>query len=83
MFRAPTGGLFLPFQDANAGGETYGAGRYLEPDELPRGALHVDFNYAYGPYCQYNDNWVCTVPPMENWLRVPIRAVLLSNLSRR
>ena len=24
------GGLFLPFQDANAGGDTYGAGRYLD-----------------------------------------------------
>src|SRR5690606_13641077 len=30
VYRDPVSGeLFLPFQDANAGGETYGAGRYL------------------------------------------------------
>src|ERR1700731_2183055 len=31
VYRDPIlGHLFLPFQDANAGGDTYGAGRYLE-----------------------------------------------------
>jgi uncharacterized protein (DUF1684 family) len=74
VFRDPAGGLFLPFQDANAGGETYGAGRYLEPDELPRGVLHVDFNHAYNPYCAYSDEWSCPLPPAENRLRVAIRA---------
>ena len=71
---AQSGDLFLPFQDANAGGETYGAGRYLEVEELEHGRLRVDFNYAYNPYCAYNEAWSCPIPPAENRLAVPIRA---------
>ncbi len=67
-------GYFLPFVDALAGHETYPAGRYLEPEPLPDGRLLVDFNYAYNPYCAYNDRWSCPLPPAENRLRVPIRA---------
>jgi uncharacterized protein (DUF1684 family) len=75
VYRDPvSGGLFLPFQDANAGGETYGAGRYLDVEELPDGRLQLDFNYAYNPYCAYNDIWSCPLPPAENRLRVAIRA---------
>jgi uncharacterized protein len=67
--------LFLPFRDVTSGRETYGAGRYLEvdpPDE--RGHVVVDFNLAYNPYCAYNPEWSCPIPPGENWLAVPIRA---------
>ena len=67
-------GYFLPFADALAGGETYGAGRYLEPEELSDGRLLVDFNLAYNPYCAYNNNWSCPITPAENRLRLPIRA---------
>jgi uncharacterized protein len=67
-------GFFLPFADALAGTETYGAGRYLEPAELPDGRLLIDFNLAYNPYCAYNDAWSCPITPAENRLRVPIRA---------
>lgn len=75
IYREPgEGHLFLPFQDANRGGETYGAGRYLEVDALPGGRVRLDFNYAYNPYCAYNDNWSCPLPPPENRLDVPIRA---------
>lgn len=69
-----SGDLFLPFQDANAGGETYGAGRYLEVPVSEDGLLLVDFNYAYNPYCAYNEQWSCPIPPPENHLRVPIPA---------
>ncbi|RLT36161.1 MAG: DUF1684 domain-containing protein [Chloroflexi bacterium] len=68
------GGLFLPFQDSNAGGETYGAGRYLEVQELGPGELLLDFNYATNPYCAYGDGWSCPIPPPENHLAVAIRA---------
>ncbi|MCJ7512496.1 MAG: DUF1684 domain-containing protein, partial [Anaerolineales bacterium] len=34
-------GYFLPFADGLAGRETYGAGRYLEPEGLPDGRLVV------------------------------------------
>ena len=75
VYRDPaSGGYFLPFQDANAGGETYGAGRYLDVELLPDGKLHVDFNYAYNPYCAYNEQWSCPIPPSENRLSVAIRA---------
>ena len=67
--------LFVPFRDATSGKETYGAGRYLEvapPDE--QGNVVVDFNDAYNPYCAYNPEWSCPIPPGENWLPVAIRA---------
>ncbi len=66
--------FFLPFADALAGKETYGAGRYLEPERLPDGRLHVDFNLAYNPYCAYNARWSCPITPAENRLPVAIRA---------
>jgi uncharacterized protein len=75
VFRdAGSGALFLPFQDANAGGETYGAGRYLEVEAVDGGRLQVDFNYAYNPYCAYNERWSCPIPPSENRLTVAVRA---------
>jgi uncharacterized protein (DUF1684 family) len=68
-------GLFLPFRDATSGTETYGAGRYLEVEPPgPDGTVEVDLNLAYNPFCAYNPDWACPIPPGENWLRVPIRA---------
>ncbi len=66
--------LFLPFADAGAGTETYGAGRYVEVQMLNDGRLLIDFNYAYNPYCAYNERWTCPIPPAENRLSVPIAA---------
>ena len=66
--------FFLPFTDALAGKETYGAGRYLEPERLPDGRLRVDFNLAYNPYCAYSPRWSCPITPAENRLPVAIRA---------
>ena len=71
---ADGGGLFLPFQDANAGVETYGSGRYLDVHPVGDGELLLDFNYAYNPYCAYNERWSCPIPPAENRLDVPIEA---------
>jgi len=67
-------GFFLPFVDSLAGKETYPAGRYLEPEQLPGGRFLVDFNLAYNPYCAYNEHWSCPLTPFENRLKVPIRA---------
>ena len=66
--------FFLPFVDVLAGKETYGAGRYLEPVLAGGGKFLVDFNYAYNPYCAYNENWSCPITPFENRLKVPIKA---------
>ena len=67
-------GFFLPFADSLAGEETYGAGRYLEPQPVRNGNFLVDFNLAYNPFCAYNEKWTCPITPFENRLRVPIRA---------
>ncbi len=68
-------GLFLPFRDTTSGKESYGGGRYLDLDEPgDDGRVEIDFNYAYNPYCAYNEAWTCPLPPPENWLSVPIRA---------
>ena len=67
--------LFLPFRDATSGRETYGAGRYLEVEPPGSdGVVEIDFNLAYNPYCAYNPEWSCPIPPGENWLAVAIRA---------
>jgi uncharacterized protein (DUF1684 family) len=68
------GSFFVPFVDATAPEESYGAGRYLEPEEIHAGELLVDFNLAYNPYCAYNDKWSCPFPPPENRLKVRIEA---------
>jgi len=66
--------LFIPFRDATSGDETYGAGRYVEAHPIGHDRYEIDFNTAYNPYCAYNENWSCPLPPRENWLAVPIRA---------
>lgn len=73
LYQAESGSYFLPFRDATSGPETYGAGRYLEVEEKD-GKFELDFNYAYNPYCAYTSGYSCPLPPMENWLKVPIRA---------
>jgi len=67
-------GFFLPFVDANANRETYGGGRYLDPESVGENTFHVDFNEAYNPYCVYSDGYSCPLTPFENRLDVAIRA---------
>jgi uncharacterized protein len=74
------GGLFLPFRDATAGLETYGAGRYLL--DTVKGSdlggttdqLILDFNFSYNPSCAYDPAWVCPLAPPPNRVAVAIRA---------
>lgn len=74
IYEGEPGEFFLPFRDKTSGEETYGAGRYLEPIEIEKGTFLVDFNLAYSPYCAYSEEFSCPLPPIENWLKVPIRA---------
>lgn len=67
-------GFFLPFVDANAGTETYPAGRYLDLESEDGITFNVDFNQAYNPLCAYNDRWNCPITPAENRLKIAIRA---------
>ena len=66
--------IFVPFRDGTSGKESYGAARYLDLKVEHDDDYAVDFNYAYNPYCAYNERYVCPLPPTENWLRVAIPA---------
>lgn len=68
--------LFLPFTDATNGVETYGGGRYIDlsVDDIQNGSITIDFNTAYNPYCAYSSGYRCPLPPVENFLPIPIRA---------
>ncbi len=66
--------LFIPFRDSTSGSESYGAARYLDMEVEHDDEYAVDFNYAYNPYCAYSEDYVCPLPPRENWLKVSIRA---------
>ena len=75
VYQDPDGGdFFLPFVDATAPDETYGAGRYLDIEPNDDGTFTIDFNYAYNPYCAYNPHWSCPIPPQENRLKLRIEA---------
>ncbi|MBI1746139.1 MAG: DUF1684 domain-containing protein [Acidobacteria bacterium] len=65
---------FLPFKDSTNGTETYPAGRYLEVEIDSQWRTVLDFNKAYNPYCAYNRDYSCPIPPGENFLKIPIRA---------
>ncbi len=66
--------LFIPFRDATSGKETYGAARYIDLHVEHDDQYALDFNQAYNPYCAYSEDYVCPLPPTENWLKVAILA---------
>jgi uncharacterized protein (DUF1684 family) len=68
--------LFVPFTDKTNGFETYGGGRFIDvPMPGPNAAgIEVDFNKAYNPFCAYNHEYNCPVPPKENRLEIKIPA---------
>lgn len=67
-------GYFIPFRDKTSGDTTYGAGRYLDIEPNADGTVTIDFNFAYNPSCVYDEAYSCPLPPIENWLQVPIEA---------
>lgn len=66
--------LFCPFSDLTSGVETYKSGRYLDLEESGENEHELDFNTAYNPYCAYNSQYTCPIPPRENKLSVRIMA---------
>jgi uncharacterized protein (DUF1684 family) len=69
------GTLFLAFGDATSSRETYGAGRYLDVKKVKGSStITLDFNEAYNPYCAYNENFSCPLPPRENLMTIAIHA---------
>jgi uncharacterized protein (DUF1684 family) len=66
--------LFVPFGDLTNRQETYGGGRYLNLTRTATGLYDLDFNTAFNPYCVYDVNYTCPLPPAENRLQIAIRA---------
>lgn len=65
---------FIPFTDGSSGKDSYGGGRYIDIDDVTSDSTFLDFNYAYNPYCSYNERYDCPIPPPENALPIFIRA---------
>jgi uncharacterized protein (DUF1684 family) len=61
IFKIPPDNFFLPFVDTLT--EYLGDNRF-----------HIDFNQAYNPFCAYSENYSCPLTPLENRLKVAIRA---------
>ncbi len=66
--------LFIPFKDKTTGTLTYEVGRYLDLEEHEGNRYVLDFNYAYNPFCAYNERYACPIVPRENVLPVAINA---------
>ena len=68
------GGSFVPFGDATNGRTTYAGGRYVAAAIHDDGTATVDFNRAVNPYCAYDEEYSCPLPPLGNTIDVPVEA---------
>ncbi|MDN3669961.1 DUF1684 domain-containing protein [Echinicola jeungdonensis] len=66
--------FFLAFADETSGKSTYGGGRYINLRQDGPSSITIDFNLAYNPYCAYNPDFACPIPPKENILGIAITA---------
>ncbi len=66
--------LFLGFTDETTEKETYSAGRYIDLMENAENHYTINFNEAYNPFCAYNENYACPIPPIENHLPFAVTA---------
>lgn len=64
--------FFLAFADETSGKETYGGGRYLNVRQDGKNSITIDFNLAFNPYCAYNPDFACPLPPRENILEIAL-----------
>ncbi|MFT6872149.1 MAG: hypothetical protein ACJAVN_001155 [Roseivirga sp.] len=64
--------LSLMFADDTSARETYGGGRYVDVQYRNTNAVTIDFNNAYNPYCHFNVEYSCPIPPRENMLTLAI-----------
>jgi hypothetical protein len=66
--------LFLPFFDETSGKESYIGGKYIDL-KIPKGnTIVMDFNKSYNPYCAYSHRYSCPRVPLENDLKMAVRA---------
>ena len=67
-------GLSVFFTDETNGRQTYGAGRYAPVTRSGEGTWVLDFNRAYNPFCAYNPDYICPLPPEHNRLPFAVPA---------
>jgi len=68
------GNPFIAFIDVTSGAESYAGGRYVSLDVGGDGSASIDFDLASNPYCVYDEEFVCPLPPLANRITVPIEA---------
>ena len=66
--------LFLPFSDLTCGKESYIGGKYIDMKTPTTDSIVIDFNKAYNPLCAYNHKYSCPKVPLENDLKIEIKA---------
>lgn len=66
--------LSLMFTDGTSTFTTYGGGRYVDVMYRNTNSVIIDFNTAYNPYCHFNDEFSCPIPPSENMMEIAINA---------
>ena len=74
VLQGEDGDLLIPFRDSTSGSESYGGGRYVTAVRSGSDEVAVDFNRAVNPYCAYDEEFSCPLPPVKNWLPVPVQA---------
>lgn len=63
------------FADRSNGRESYGAGRFIDPQGPDaKGRYVLDFNRAYNPPCAFTAFATCPLPPPENRLDLAVTA---------
>ncbi len=74
VLHGEAGEMFIPFRDDTCGAGSYIGGRYAPAVMSGSDEAHVDFNRAINPYCAYDEEFSCPMPPEENWLTIAVRA---------
>lgn len=68
------GDTFVPFRDGTNGLDTYEGGRYVGLTRGSGSTVSIDFNRARNPWCVYDAEFICPLPPTENWIATKIPA---------
>jgi len=68
------GNAFIAFGDTTNGDTTYGGGRYVSLELAQDGSGSIDFDLASNPYCVYDEEFVCPLPPAANRISVAVEA---------
>ena len=68
------GKLFFCFLDKTNSESTYPGGRYIDIEFENAKRIELDFNKSYNPYCVYDEQYSCPIPPKKNYIDMEIRA---------